>query len=158
MLGMSVEERAVYDPDPTELQLQALRAISTEKLQTSDLTSPQVVQLLILNQQISLAQLKEAKSELAGLQRENSELKQDRENLRVDLAGLRERINVAWLEIPIGIATGFAINMLTSGTNTTLGWFLLLIGVVMLLYLRAGHVLSAIRSWLVQRSEERSNE
>lgn len=143
-----------YDPDPTDLQMRILETVGGDNLTASDLANPQVVQILVNNQRVSLTQLKAAQAETEQLRVEIDQLRIDRENLRIRIATIESHSNAAWLEIPISILSGFAINMLTSDVKDGLGWFLLIISMLMLIYLRGKHLMDSITK---QNSEGRAN-
>lgn len=141
---MADEKPIVYDPDPTDIQITAWEQINLEKLHPSDLCSPEAVQLLIHIQRVTLAQLKSSKGSEARLALEKSQLQEEREDLRVEVARVQSRAHIGWLEIPISVLTGFAINMLSANPKDGVGWFMLIMGLVMLVFLRGGQAKSAL--------------
>lgn len=141
---MHKENVIVFDPDSTDLQLNALEQINIDKLQATDLCSPEAVQLLIHMHRVALAQLKAARASEARLVLEKEKLQQDRENLRIDVATLQNGFHLTWLEIPMSVFSGFAINMLSSKPNEGVGWFMLILSLLMLLFLRGGQAKSAL--------------
>jgi hypothetical protein len=122
--------------DPTEVQLRALGEIASKKLNPTDLATPELVQQILERQFLILAELKLRKDELVKARSENDYLRVERENLRIALAKSEQRESVLWLEIPIGIMSGFAINLLTNDPKNATGWVLLILCTIMLLYLR----------------------
>jgi len=132
--------------DPMEIQLRALDAIRVDDLNLADLASPEVVRLFVHNQRVTLVQLRDSEARGDELRDENVELRRSREELRVDFARLQERVSASWLEIPISMSSGFAINMLADnvGDNDKTGWFLLIVSLVMLLFLRVRDILPAM--------------
>lgn len=114
-----------------------LSSIGVEDLKAADLCTPEAVKLLLHYQRASLAQLREVQKQALIHLDEISNLRDIKENLRVSLAAQRERRHVSWLEISLGVAAGFGIGALTTSASSPLGWALLLLSVVMLLYLRA---------------------
>lgn len=122
--------------DPTEIQLRSLEEAMTEKLNVTDLASPQMVQMILQREVVMLTEMRGLKAEVNRLQGTNGRLMQDRENLRIDLATAGQRESTSWIEIPISILAGFAINMLTADFKSGLGWALLILSIVVLLFLR----------------------
>jgi len=122
--------------DPTEVQLRALDEIASKKLNPTDLATPELVQQILERQYLILAELKLRKDELVKARAENDYLRGERESLRIALAKSEQRTAVLWLEIPIGIMSGFAINLLTNDPKNSTGWVLLILCAIMLLYLR----------------------
>lgn len=141
---MNRNTSVVYDPDPTDMQMHALENMGLGDLQLSDISDPNIVKLFVFNQQVTLAQLKASKAKATGLLGESMKLRQDREDLRIELARLQEQVKTSWLEIPISVGSGFAINMLTNNIGDGLGWFLLVISLMMLVFLRDINILKAL--------------
>lgn len=140
---MSSDEAVVFDPETT--QLQALTPFGIGNLQPEDLASLPVVHLLLDQQRLTVVELKAAKHELSNVRLENSTLRQDREDLRVEVAKLDERVSVSWVEIAAGITAGFAGNMLTNDWQNPIGWFLLIVSLFMIAVLRGIPMLSKRR-------------
>ena len=134
----------VYDPNPMDMQMHALDSIGLDDLQLSDISDPNTVKLFVFNQRVTLAQLKASEARAAGLLGEGMKLRQDREDLRVEIARLQEQVKTSWLEIPISVGSGFAINMLTNNIRDGFGWFLLVISLTMLVFLRGIDILKAL--------------
>jgi|ERR1051325_1470802 F0F1-type ATP synthase assembly protein I len=131
--------------DSTDIQLRALGDMVTGKLTLDDLAKPEIVQLIIERHVISLTDLKTVKSEVAELRTTVTQLTEEREKLRIDLAKSEQRQSILLLEIPIGVLSGFAINMLTTNFASGLGWALLIISLIMLLFLRFPQLRASIR-------------
>jgi hypothetical protein len=51
---MTEKKPVVYDPDPTDFQMAAFEGMSLSNLQTTDLCSPEAVQLLVHMQRVTL--------------------------------------------------------------------------------------------------------
>lgn len=141
---MSDEKPVIFDPDPTDIQMTALGQINLDTLQAADLCTPEAVGLLIHIQRVTVAQLKSSKSSEIRLARENDQLREEKGDLLVEIAKLQSGVHAGWLEIPISLLTGFAINMLSSSPTNSVGWFMLTVGLLMLAFLRGGHAKSAI--------------
>jgi len=139
---MNRDTSDVYDPGPTDMQLRALDSIGQEDLDLSDMSDPRVVKLLVLFWKGALTQVKTNELRVARLQGESMELRQDREDLRIEIARLQERVKASWLEIPISVGTGFAINMLTSNPSDQVGLVLLIISLVMLALLHGTDIVA----------------
>lgn len=146
---MSSNLPPLYDPNPIELQFLALDQISTKELQPTDLSTPEVVQLLVHNHRVTLAQLNVSENKVANLQNENTQLK-------VDIAKHEGIMNSSWLEIPISMLSGFAINMLAADSQNGVGWFLLIMSLFMLIGLRSHQISSALER-LVQILTKRND-
>ena len=132
---MNKNEPEVVDPD--NRQLQALQEAGADTLAKEDLADPaggRVLQWLFVT---TLTQHTALKKELAFVRQENSQLRDDREGLRTKIATLQERLHASLLEIPIGVLTGFSINMLTSEPKNNLAWCMLVVSVLSLILLRA---------------------
>ena len=122
--------------DSTDIQLRSLGDMVTAKLTPDNLAKPEIVQLIIERHMITLTDLKNVKSEVTELRGSVKQLTEERESLRIDLAKSEQRQSILWLEIPVGFLSGFAINMLTTNFASGLGWALLVVSLVMLLFLR----------------------
>ncbi|MET0648637.1 MAG: hypothetical protein ABW208_18655 [Pyrinomonadaceae bacterium] len=131
--------------DATEIQLKQLGEVLTDSLTLDDLASPEKVQLLLQRELVHLTEIKAFKGELAALRGANTSLIEERENLRIQLAKVGQREALSWIEIPISILSGFAINMLTSDFKNGLGWVLLLLSLLMLLFLRLPQIIAMVR-------------
>jgi len=141
---MNSDASLVYDPAPMDIQMRALDSIGLDDLQLSDISDPNVVKLFVFNQRVTLAQLKASEAKVTGLLEESMKLRQNREDLRIEIARLQERVKASWLEIPISVGSGFAINMLTNNIGDGVGWFLLIISLVMLAFLRGTDILKTL--------------
>lgn len=130
---MSETER-VYDS--IDLQLMALRETSDKNLNPADLATPEMVHFILQREVVHLTELKAQKTEIADLRNANSRLKGDRESLRIAVAQSGERETFSWIEIPVSILSGFAINKLTSDPKDGFGWVLLIMTIIILLFLR----------------------
>lgn len=137
---MSGNKTIVYDPNPIDLELEALGSIGVDGMDIKELASPETVRFLFHNQRVAHARLKLSEKQLTSLQNENVNLKRDRESLRIRVAKRYERDKITWLEIPISILSGFSINMLTIKFSDGVGWVLLIISIIMLLFLRGSHL------------------
>lgn len=141
---MDEKKPVIFDPDPTDMQMTAWEQINVEKLQATDLCSPEAVQLLIHMQRVTLAQLKTSKAAETRFASEKDQLQIDRENLRVEVAKLQNGVRTTWLEIPISILSGFAINMLSTNIKNGIGWFVLILSLLMLVFLRGDQAKSSL--------------
>lgn len=141
---MASKEPNIYDPDPTDMQLHALDAIGMEGMQPADLTKPEAAKFLALLYRITAAHLKAAERSVSKLSDENRTLHDERESLRIDLAKLQERSHFSWLEVPVSVVIGFAINMLAVDHANGLGWFMLLIGLFILGFMRSAELSSVV--------------
>lgn len=116
-----MSEEVIYDP--TEAQLKALDRLGLEEPKLDDLCNPTAVNLLIQQRRVNLMELMELKREQSRLLFANKKLRDDRENLRIELARSQERQSISWLEILVGIISGFSINLLTMDWKNSMGWF-----------------------------------
>jgi hypothetical protein len=142
MTRMAAEKAIVFDP--TDMQLSAWEQIDVGKLQASDLCSPEAVQLLIHIQRVTLTQLKSTKASETRLAQEKGQLQEDREDLRVEVATLQSSIRTTWLEIPMSMLSGFAINILSASPKDGVGWVILVLSLLMLVALRGGKAKAAL--------------
>jgi len=141
---MDEENTIVFDPDPTDMQMNAWERINVDTLQAKDLCTPEAIQLLIHMQKVTLAQLKSTKASETRLALEKDHLQEVRGDLRVEVATLQSGVRMTWLEIPVSMISGFAINMLSSNLKDGLGWFMLILSLFMLVFLRGNQAKSAI--------------
>lgn len=137
---MSDENAEAFDPSSADMQINMFGTVDAANLTLKELAKPEVVAILISNQRFTLHDLKAAQKTTERLRNENAQLRESREELRVETARLREKANVAFLDVPIGILTGFAINILTGRPHDPRGWLMLVIGILMLIVLRASDI------------------
>jgi hypothetical protein len=123
----------VYD---TDYQLRALTDMASAKLTLADFAKPEIAQLMIERHLFTLTDLKSVKGEVTGLREAVQKLGEEREQLRISLAEAKQRQSFLWLEIPLGVFSGFAINMLTKDFSDGFGWVVLIISLIMLSFLR----------------------
>lgn len=148
---MSENESITYDPYEIQ-QREIEKMLGAEALSIADLAKkPEAVQLLLRQQSIQLYELRAYKAELAEMQRTSARLREEREELRIELAGFKERHNASLIEIPISIVSGFAINMLTSNLGSPQGWLLLLLTLTLLAFLRRSQIGSLIQHTSTRR-------
>lgn len=141
--------------DPTELQIRDLdKMLGEDSLSAADIAKrPEAVQLILRQQAVQLAEIRSLKSESSDLRLTINALRDERENLRINLAALRERHSASVMEVPVSIASGFAINMLTSNFGDPVGWLLLLMSLSLLGLLRKTQI-GAMFSRKESRTEE----
>lgn len=129
-------EREPVVVDPHDVQLEAWGGLGMAGVELDELVNPQVVKLLIQERIVNLTELKAYKHQIAELGSINSNLRDDRENLRVELSRYQERERalkrVSWLEILASISSGYAINMLASNPRDGVGWFIFVVSLLML--------------------------
>ena len=142
---MEIETTNVYDPDPMNVQINAFTQIDVNNLQASDLSKPEIVQILIHNQRVTLTQLKASESKVESLTKQNQSLRNNREELKVEIAEEKVRSERAWLEIPVSMLSGYAINLLAANPSSGQAWFLLILSLFMLIALRGAQ----LRSFLI---------
>ncbi len=133
---MSSESPVVYDPDPTQLEVDAFSEIGLEGMSLEELCSPPVVKMLIHMRRSALTQLKFSQQEVTALRKTQTTLQNDRENLRVETAILKSQVNNTVIEIPASVLIGFAINLLTNNSKNAFAWVMLVAGVLVLIYIR----------------------
>lgn len=136
------EPETVYDA--TLLQLQSVNSVTTQELSLEDFSKPEVVAMLIERQKFTLTELKATQGNLIKTQADLELSKTEISNLKVKLAKSDQRRTNLWLEIPVSFLSGFAINMLTTNFSNGVGWFLLVLSLVMLLFLRFPKVLESL--------------
>ena len=112
------EPETVYDS--TEMQLKTLNQVVKESLRLEELATPPIVQIILERELVLLTELKTLKNKINEVQDANLNLISERENLRIGLAKSEQRESISWIEIPIGILSGFAINMLSNNLETKL--------------------------------------
>ena len=137
---MNPDNPVVYDPSPTDIELQAWENIGVEKMDISELAKPEVVQLLVHSLRMNLSKLKASENEIRNLRNDNTNLREERENLKIKIAKFQERIKSTWLQIPISLLGGFALNILVKDFKDGIGWILLIFCFIMLVFLRGSDV------------------
>ena len=108
--------------DPTDIQIDSFKKISITDMDLEELSDPHVVKMLLHQHLLNLHQLKATKKDLSEKQIELNTLKKDREDLRIELAGLNQSVGVDMASIFISFLGGFAINLLTTDWSNGLGW------------------------------------
>lgn len=133
----------VYPQDSTELQLQSIDGlldVTTQSLE--DFAKPEMVAILLERHRITLIDLKGAKTKIAELEMTVERQNGESRKLEIDLARSSERSSNMWLEIPLSILSGFAINLLTTEHPPTYAWVTLAVCVVILIYIRIPTIIS----------------
>lgn len=137
---MSLEDTTY---DPTALQLDAVGRLTDGELELEELCNPTAVRLLMEERLVNLVQLKSYEKLLLELRRENSNLIDSRNELRVDVARGSERDVVSWIEIPVSALLGFATSMVLDEATRSIGVVLVVMAAVILLFLRTSYMLAA---------------
>lgn len=132
---MSDENVEPFDPFAADVQLGMFGDISASDVPLAKLAKPEIVAMLIDQQRVTVRQLQALQKETERLRTENAQLRNSREEVRVDLATLREKARYSVLQIPISVITAYAINRLSTNIRDHLGWFLLLLSSVTLIIL-----------------------
>lgn len=122
--------------DPTEMQFHAWDAVGLQALTEADLARPEAVKLLLTFHRLTAAHLMASEKKCAAVASDNRTLRSQRETLRINNARLESQSHYTWVEIPISILTGFAVNILTRDYHDGLGWALLVTNIAILLFLR----------------------
>lgn len=145
---MSEDKRAVYDP--TDVQLEHLGNFHPEMLSADDLSSPELVTLIIASWRVSLHEVKVLKNQNQDLRAKLENAYEEKADLRVELAKTQSdsenKSRTGWIEIPVSFISGFAINVLSSNPSNGVGWFMLLMSLLILLALRMGDIKSMLIS------------
>ena len=98
--------------DPTDIQIDSFEKISIADMDLEELSNPHVVKMLLHQHLLNLHQLKATKNDLSEKQIELNTLKKDRENLRIELAGLNQSVGVdmasIFISFPWGVCNKFA--------------------------------------------------
>lgn len=115
------------------------------------------MQILIQMRRDLSSELRAVKSDLIQAHSENTELREARETLLVENAKLQERMKTSWLEIPVSVLSGFAINLLATNVQDGLGWFLLVLSLVMLAFLRGSQISFVLDRLAGRRNGENQN-
>ena len=129
------ENAEPYEDSSADVQLGMFGGVDASNLTQKELAKPEAVALLISSWRITLHDLKAAQKIIERLRRENTQLRDSREEVRLELATLRERAQYSIFQILVGFMTGYAINRLAANIKDSLGWIALAVGSVMLLVL-----------------------
>jgi len=122
--------------DPTDLQIDSYKKINLFDMDIEELSNPQAVRMIIYQHIINLHELKVTKTKLDNKEIELENVKKERENLKVNLAGLEQSVGIDLARIAISFLGGFAINMLTKNWKDGLGWVIFIICIVVILILK----------------------
>jgi len=128
--------------DPTAYQIQSLDGMGVE-LTYEQLCTPEAVRLLIHNQRVTLSQLKKAEGDLTAERERLEVIRKERETLKVEVAKLESTRSLTLVEIPVGMISGFAINLVLIETFRTIGIVLLIISLAIFLMIRGG----SLKKW-----------
>lgn len=153
----STQKPVVVDPDPTEMQLGVFQGIGTDDIEPSDLCNPEAVKFLVFQQRLAVVQARSTQKRLDEVSDDNRQLRQQREDLRIELARRSGRANLTWIEIPLAVLMGFSINILANDHKNGLGWWLLVISVAMLCMVRSSEIASGFR-FLKKSSRQEQND
>ena len=118
--------------DPTDRQLETIGNLDKGDVSIDDLCNPAVVRLLIDQQSANLYEIKALKQESTILRNKFDSLRNAKEELRVRYAESKSDPGVEISAIVTSFIGGFAINKLSADTSDGLGWFLLLLSLVIL--------------------------
>lgn len=122
--------------DSTLVQIESIERLASENLSLDDFSTPQMASLLLERHRVTLTELKSKQGQLNEAEKEMARVSSELTELRVELARAEERQFSLWLEIPLGIFSGFAINILTGDIRNGVGWFILIVSLLMLLFIR----------------------
>ena len=129
--------------DPTDIQIDSYGKSSLIDMDAEELSNPQSVKMLLYQHLLNLHELKATKSDLAKNKLYNDLLKNDREELRIKLAGFNHSIGVDMASIFISFLGGFAINLLTNDWSNGLGWVIFVLCVAILFFFKYPLISSA---------------
>lgn len=150
-LAASVDSTAY---DPTRFQIESLLGVGAE-LSQSNLCTPEAVALLLYQHKVTLSQLQKAESDVAVHRKHVDELRDQREDLKVDIARLETKRTVTLVDIPVSVISGFAINLVLTDGSRAIGIALLIVSLVILLMIRGGDVKNCLQSF--RKGTENSN-
>ena len=129
-------ESVVYDPTDYRLK-DTSNMLGDSELSVENLANnPEAIRLILKQQYLQLVELKASQESVAGLTKKLEKVAAEREAFHIELASANEYSRLSLIEIPIGILSGIAINMLTTDWANLQGWALLLLSVVMLILLK----------------------
>lgn len=145
--------------DSTDYQMESLSNLRGGDLTIKDISKPETVSILIERHFVTLTELKSVKSEVIDLKSQVNILREERTNLKVDLARSGERETILWLEIPLSFLGGFAINLITGKEpeSIKIGWFLLIVSLLMLVFLRLAPIIKSYRKTIDNKGEINEN-
>lgn len=128
--------------DPTEVQLRDLNGLlDAAKLTVESIAGNSgAIQLLLRQQTVQLHELGATKRDLAEANQDLETMRGEREILRIHVTKLESRADISFIQIPISIASGFAINVLTADIKSPHGWLLLGFTSFLLLFLRKNDI------------------
>ena len=132
-----MENENIYDP--TDKQLEALGNFPVMALDFTAPVDPQIVNLIIQQNRISLYELKVSKSDVNSLREIINQQKDIIENLRIKLAESKSNDILSWAEIFISLLGVFAINRLTTSFDI-IGLVTLIFCVVILVIFRSSKI------------------
>jgi len=122
--------------DPTDLQIDSYKKINLSDMDLEEFSNPQAVKMMIYQHVINLHELKATKSKLDNKEIELEAAKKEREDLRVNLAGLEQTVGIDLASIAVSFLGGFSINMLTENWQDGLGWIIFILCIAIILILK----------------------
>ncbi len=128
------KKNIVYDP--TDIQIDSYGKSSFMDMDVEELSNPKSVKLLLYQHFLNLHELKATKSDLAKNKLENDLLKNEREELKIKLAGFNHSVGVDIASIFISFLGGFAVNLLTNDWSNGLGWVIFVLCVSILFFFK----------------------
>ncbi len=138
--------QTVYPSDPTERQLQSIdELLGLTSHSLDDYAKPEMAAILLDRHRLTLVELMTAKARNHDLETSVNQLRTALDRRTIDLAIATERNSNLWMEIPIGILSGFAINLLTGEHPPIFAWVVLIICVVVLIYIRYSSIVSLLQ-------------
>lgn len=139
---MAEDKSFVYDPNPVSAQIGMISM--TEEIRPEDLQSPKAAKVFLQNFTINLIHLQDAQNKLDAVQKENTNLREQREQLSIDLAKSTERLKITWIEIFVSLFCGYGINTITQDPKSAIGWIIVVFTIAILIITRIFHLIDHI--------------
>ncbi|MEJ7846531.1 MAG: hypothetical protein WKF92_00405 [Pyrinomonadaceae bacterium] len=134
--------------DSAEQRSLTIAGFTTGSLSVEDLANPADVTMLIQGHQVTITDLQSSKAESALLRSTVATLTETNTELRVRVALAEQRQQILWIEIPVSFLMGIAANLLTQTPPNMLGWIIIIVCVLILLFLRVNDLVRVARKTL----------
>lgn len=134
-----------YDPEDD------LAQFNISNLTPEELATPEIIQIFLVQQREAISRQKQLEEKLDIREKKIEELAKENESLKIKVAQTHGQDKFSWIEVPISWLGGYAINLLTDGTETILGMVIIGICLLILLFLRGSQIITFVQEQVAKR-------